>query len=149
MAVELSCFSGLIFLAAPSNAYREHLLQALPSDNYTSQLGEVHRTLLGVTSLSSSVLMAWIVTLGSKLTGLGIASVSSPLQPQVSAPGGKVIMTKEEVAVHLKNMLVIAEALASKGQWEARSDVNQILLQMLQDIKLLMKEHILYIVMQN
>ena len=51
-------------------------------------------------------------------------------------------MTKEEVAVHLKNMLVIAEALASKGQWEARSDVNQILLQMLEDIKLLMKEHI-------
>ena len=93
--------------------------------------------------------MAWMVTLGSKLTGLGIPSVSSPLQPQVSAPGGKVIMTKEEVAVHLKNMLVIAEALASKGQWEARSDVNQILLQMLQDIKLLMKEHILYIEMQN
>ena len=58
-------------------------------------------------------------------------------------------MTKEEVAVHLKNMLVIAEALASKGQWEARSHVNQILLQMLQDIKLLMKEHILHIVMQN
>ena len=58
-------------------------------------------------------------------------------------------MTKEEVAVHLKNMLVIAEALASKGQWEARSDINHILLQMLQDIKLLMKEHILYIVMQN
>ena len=54
-------------------------------------------------------------------------------------------MTKEEVAVHLKNMLVIAEALASKGQWEARSDVNEILLQMLEDIKLLMKEH----VMQN
>ena len=54
-------------------------------------------------------------------------------------------MTKEEVAVHLKNMLVIAEALASEGQWEARSDVNQILLQMLEDIKLLMKEH----VMQN
>ena len=51
-------------------------------------------------------------------------------------------MTKEEVAVHLKNMLVIAEALASKGQWEARSDVNHILLQMLEDIKLLMKEHI-------
>ena len=51
-------------------------------------------------------------------------------------------MTKEEVAVHLKNMLVIAEALASKGQWEARSDVNQILLQMLEDIKLLMKEHV-------
>ena len=58
-------------------------------------------------------------------------------------------MSKEEVAVHLKNMLVIAEALASKGQWEARSDVNEILLQMLQDIKLLMKEHILYIVKQN
>ena len=58
-------------------------------------------------------------------------------------------MTKEEVAVHLKNMLAIAEALASKGQWEARSDVNEILLQMLEDIKLLMKEHILYIVMQN
>ena len=51
-------------------------------------------------------------------------------------------MTKEEVAVHLKNMLVIAEALASKGQWEARSDVNEILLQMLEDIKLLMKEHV-------
>ena len=51
--------------------------------------------------------MAWMVTLGSKLTGLGIPSVSSPLQPQVSAPGGKVIMTKEEVAVHLKNMLAI------------------------------------------
>ena len=45
VVVELSCFSGLIFLAAPSNAYREHLLQALPSDNYTSHLGEVHRTL--------------------------------------------------------------------------------------------------------
>ena len=81
--------------------------------------------------------MAWMVTLASKLTGLGIPSVSSPLQPEFSAPGGKLIMTKEEVAVHLKNMLVIAEALASKGQWEARSDVNQILLQMLQDIKLL------------
>ena len=54
-------------------------------------------------------------------------------------------MTKEEVAAHLKNMLDIAEALASKGQWEARSDVNQILLQMLQDIKLLMKEHVLLI----
>ena len=51
-------------------------------------------------------------------------------------------MTKEEVAVHLKNMLDIAEALASKGQWEARSDVNEILLQMLEDIKLLMKEHV-------
>ena len=145
MAVELSCFSGLIFLAAPSKAYTEHLLQALPSDNYTSQLGEVHQSyFIDTTSLSSSVLMAWMVTLSSKLTGLGIASVSSPLQPQVSAPGGKVIMTKEEVAVHLKNMLVIAEALASKGQWEARSDVNQILLQMLEDIKLLMKEHIMY-----
>ena len=45
VVVELSCFSGLIFLAAPSNAYTEHLLQALPSDNYTSQLGEVNRTL--------------------------------------------------------------------------------------------------------
>ena len=53
-------------------------------------------------------------------------------------------MTKEEVAVYLKNMLVIAEALASKGKWEARSDVNQILLQLLEDIKLLMKEHIMY-----
>ena len=51
-------------------------------------------------------------------------------------------MTKEEVAVHLKNMLDIAVALASEGQWEARLDVNQILLQMLEDIKLLMKEHV-------
>ena len=55
-------------------------------------------------------------------------------------------MTKEEVAVHLKNMLVIAEALASKGQWEARSDVNQILLQMLEDIKLLIKEHMMNLI---
>lgn len=145
MAAELSCFSGLLFLAAPSNAYREHLLQALPSDNYTSQLGQVHQSyFIDITCSSFSVLMAWMVTLSSKLTGLGIASVSTPLQPQVSAPGGKVIMTKEEVAVHLKNMLVIAEVLASKGQWEARADVNQILLQMLEDIKLLMKEYIMY-----
>ena len=45
-AVDLACFSALIYLVAPSEAYLHHLMQSLPCDTddaqYGSQLGDCH-----------------------------------------------------------------------------------------------------------
>ena len=57
-----------------------------------------------------SALMAWFVTLASKMTGKEIPGVGK-------APGGKIKKDVKEVEEHLKNFVAIAEAMHKANKW--------------------------------
>merc|ERR1711936_686939 len=90
---ELHSFSDLIHLEKLTKEDMEHLLGNLPS-SYACQL----------------TLMAWFVTLASKMTGKEIPGVGK-------APGGKIKKDVKEVEEHLNNFVAIAEAMHKANKW--------------------------------
>ena len=69
-----------------------------------------------------SALMAWFVTLASKMTGKEIPGVGK-------APGGKIKKDVKEVEEHLNNFVAIAEAMqlhkANKWSFLAQYSINK------------------------
>ena len=61
-----------------------------------------------------SALMAWFVTLASKMTGKEIPGVGK-------APGGKIKKDVKEVEEHLNNFVAIAEAMHKANKWSFRA----------------------------
>merc|ERR1711936_329047 len=90
---ELHSFSDLIHLEKLSKEDMEHPLGNLPN-SYACQLA----------------LMAWFVTLASKMTGKEIPGVGK-------APGGKIKKDVKEVEEHLNNFVAIAEAMHKANKW--------------------------------
>merc|ERR1711936_834304 len=90
---ELHSFSDLIHLEKLSKEDMENLLEYLPN-SYACQLA----------------LMAWFVTLASKMTGKEIPGVGK-------APGGKIKKDVKEVEEHLNNFVAIAEAMHKANKW--------------------------------
>merc|ERR1711971_1260706 len=106
---ELHCFNALIHLDKVTKAEMEHLLESLPN-TYASQLA----------------LMAWFVTLASKMTGKKIPGVGM-------APGGEINKPEEEVEEHLQHFLAIADAMAKNKNWSFLAQ-SSILKEMLADL---------------
>ena len=90
---ELHRFGHLLLLREVGATEMEELLANLP-ETYPAMLA----------------LMAWFVTLASKMTGRPVPDVGM-------APGGRIHRPEEEVAAHLANMVRVAEAMAKQKNW--------------------------------
>ena len=90
---ELHRFDTLLLLREMGATEMDELLAHLPK-TYPAKLA----------------LMAWFVTLASKLTGRIVPGVGM-------APGGKLGRPEEEVTAHLANMMRVAEKMARENNW--------------------------------
>ena len=89
-------FRDLILLKDYSKEKVQSWLEVATSMNYSAQI----------------VLMAWFLTLFSKITGLKIPGV------QKLMAGGRAQLTKEEAMMHLSTMGAIAQAMYINNYWD-------------------------------